>query len=350
MRSVCKSIRLSSFAVIAVLLALSGPEQALARDSRECELLDKLQHLQSLNQRSVRKDGSPGAQTAYQQALRRLQSTLRTGGYPVSLQQIAENSVRLHMRVLAMRASGNTEGAAVQLQSAQWLANQRQITREIGVYACQPKPTILKPDAKLTVPGNRKVAVTQPASTGDAPGTSTQPVLKTPTLAGTIGLLAFMLAAGIGAAWFLLRRARRQKRRAIRHTCFIPAAMQAPLLCEGSEILDISRIGCKLRLRDVLDPTKPIDLFVGSLKIAATPKWANTHYVGVAFDTPLTEKQLEKLLTLSGATGGGSGSLVPSLPCHTENCRQTCPKYQQMQVEKARSEEGEKTGTGPQKT
>jgi hypothetical protein len=142
-----------------------------------------------------------------------------------------------------------------------------------------------------------------------------------------------LVAVLVGTAWVGFWR---NQRRSQRYHCFISGAMQGDLYCEATELLDISRSGCKLRLHAQIDPKKPVTLFMGNWTIHARTVWSNSHYAAVKFDTALTPSQLRNIFEYQNKPRDGNGPLVPSLSCHDTTCRATCLNYKMMQRQKAR--------------
>lgn len=114
-----------------------------------------------------------------------------------------------------------------------------------------------------------------------------------------VGVAALVVAGSGGAlVWILVRHGQRRRRREQRHSVNLPARLRSGGEEIEARLLDISRLGAKLRIDPGVgapDPSR-IMLFLGDREIEAAPRWRNTHYLGVQFVKPLSEEMMAPLI------------------------------------------------------
>ncbi len=145
----------------------------------------------------------------------------------------------------------------------------------------------------------------EPTSTG-APPDGVLAGMRMARLASLgAGALALCALAALGAHVIALRR-RKRKRQAQRHAVNLPARIRSGTAETGTRLIDISRLGAKLRLDPEFEPAglKGVTILLGDRRIGATAKWRNRHYVGVQFLRPLPDDAVAPILTLPEPEGG----------------------------------------------
>lgn len=113
------------------------------------------------------------------------------------------------------------------------------------------------------------------------------------------GLMALVLVGGsAGTARLLVAHRRRGRRQAQRHVVNLPVRLQHEgFECEA-RLLDISRLGAKLRVDadDLPDDLDRMMLRMGEREIEAALRWRNAHYLGVQFLKPLSAETMTPLV------------------------------------------------------
>ncbi|SDE19616.1 PilZ domain-containing protein [Limimaricola pyoseonensis] len=125
-----------------------------------------------------------------------------------------------------------------------------------------------------------------------------------PVRLAAAGVAALALtAAAAGAVWLQARLRRRRRRLSRRHPVRLPALMRAGGREAPAMVLDLSRLGAKLRLAPDVpgEPATAVEIEIGEARLAATIRWRNAHYAGVSFDRPLAEDALAPLLAATRA-------------------------------------------------
>lgn len=128
---------------------------------------------------------------------------------------------------------------------------------------------------------------TRTASTGP-PLTLTQ----TGNIAFVLGVFTFLLAL---AVWIWMRYGIAQ-RRAMRYTCSLPIAIFDGAQPDLGELRDLSQLGAKFETDARLEPRMKIAVTLGPYRRKARVAWMNNHFVGVKFDTALSDDEMAELL------------------------------------------------------
>lgn len=142
----------------------------------------------------------------------------------------------------------------------------------------------------------------------ERPGPAAGDGLAGMRMADLAGLgLGTLVLAGLGTLLgrVLARRNRRRRRQARRHAVNLPARLRAGRSETETRLVDISRLGAKLRLDPEFEPGPlgAVIITLGDRRIGARARWRNRHYVGVQFLRPLPEDAVAPILTLPEPEG-----------------------------------------------
>lgn len=311
------------------------PQPAPAAEDPFCDYLLLLDRLPGHARRLLAPRFPPSAMSAYQADLARVAGWLDQARLAaVTEGDAVGRAMDLHRHFLGLIKGGDVATASRLIGSQGWRLVDAWVNDQMRLRDCIAVPPYRHPKAAQTLPDVPPVLKDGPVA---APSRDWVAVIwMQDTLPFTVGLVGLLAAAGTvaGGGWLLFHRFFR--REAVRLPCFITGALQGHLYCEATEIVDISRLGCKLRLHDQLDPDRPLTLFFGNVTIEARAIWSNSHYAGLQFAEALTPARLRGILDQDGRPPDGNGPPVPSLPCHDKTCRSVCLKYRVMQDEKNR--------------
>lgn len=313
-----------------------GWHSAQARETALCDGLLMLDRLPRKARALLDPHAPTDARSAYVSAIEG--ATLRFGlhgpeALPSELAAEARRILSLHLRFLDLTDAGNLAAASHLAASPEWHRIEASMDDRLRLADCDARALSGGTDPAAAAAPHPPDGIAQPPDhlTDRAQG------LQTPALpAGWPSVLGVLIAVAVVAA--LLLNLHRDQRKSLRVNCFLSGALQGHLYCEATEVLDISRKGCKLRLHDSLAPERPLTLYLGQRKVAARTVWCNRHYAGVRFDKALTAAELREILDHSARPP--SGLPVPALPCHHATCRTECENYRTMQGLKARSADG----------
>lgn len=313
-----------------------GGQPAQAYEDPLCDGLRLLDRLPGHARRLVETRERASARSAYLMDIERASMRFDRGAsraIPAEMAAAAWQALWLHRRLLTLTDAGNVVSASHLIESADWRRIGDWVEAQLRLFDCDGTVAPERPDAAPPViaapPLPNGIAESSHRQTDAAMHRLQVPAVRA---GGLLALLSAIAAVVAGADLFVRSRDRRDS---IRFNCYISGAMQGHLYCEATEVLDISRTGCKLRLHDRLAPERPLTLFLGHRTIRARAIWSNAHYAGLKFDERLTAAQLRDILDHAGRHGGGADPPVPALPCHDATCRTTCQPYRMMQQEKA---------------
>lgn len=312
------------------------PDLAAASADPLCNQLLLLDRLPGHARRLLAPSPLASVRSAYLADIERASTWPDTSSSGARLQDEAvmvEKAVALHRRFLSLTETAGAASGGYLIESLDWHRVDAWVDKQMRLRNCAGPSTSKPPDAAPKVVKSHS----SPADTGASSLSQAALAghnLKVPAFL-TGELLVRLLVAGAILAGACLLVRWRERRESPRHFCFISGALQSHLYCEATEIVDISQIGCKLRLYDRLIPDRPLTLFFGNFRIQATAIWSNSHYAGLRFETRLTPTQLRDILELTGQQVDTGGPPVPSLPCHRENCQATCTEYKLMQEGRA---------------
>ncbi|MGR3464297.1 PilZ domain-containing protein [Limimaricola sp.] len=112
--------------------------------------------------------------------------------------------------------------------------------------------------------------------------------------------IALLAMAGFGAVLvrLMVGRSQLRARQAQRHVVNLPARVRGDTGEIEARLLDISRLGAKLRVDPAFEPeglTRMMVLF-GDREIEAALRWRTTHYLGVQFAKPLSAEAMAPLI------------------------------------------------------
>ncbi len=319
-----------------LLLAMTTSGPALAADQVKnlCKTMSLANRLPAQASTLLDPNASNLQATRYLRGLQELRNragrTTAAKPMPKDLDNSLTKSIILHLRFVDLLRD-NPSAARELVQSREWRQTNAQISGGMRDHGCDKASTDATPSKQKaqisTLGSQRNAGGDQSESTSQTTGSVLEFARSSP-IAFTLALLVALALPVI--AFIILARQRRVYHR---KTCDIPTAVQGPSYCESSSILDLTTLGCKLSLKEKLPIGSPITVFFPQFAIKAKVKWANAHYMGVAFETPLSDEQFANALNPSPDIDfDAPGSL--SLACHTGTCRDTCSKYQLFQQEK----------------
>lgn len=320
-----------------VLMSCLGWQPAEALGTALCDGLLLLDRLPGEARRLLDDRAPASERAAYLAAIERASLRFDPGSpdaLPSDLAAGVRQIVWLHRRFLDLTDAGNIASASHLIESSDWHRIEAWLGDQLRLADCDASARSGGPD----IAPAGVAAPHPPNRVAHSPRRQTDPAsqrLQTPAIPAQGPLVLLFAIAAVVVAAFLLHR-RRDQRDCVRVNCFISGALQGHLYCEATEILDISRKGCKLRLHDRLAPERPLTLFLGERKVPARTVWSNRHYAGVRFDNALTATELRDILDRSALPPGG-GPPVPALPCHDANCRAQCENYMRIRLQKSRS-------------
>ena len=328
---------LARFAQTLLLVSCLGVQPASAHETPLCDGLHLLERLPGHARRLVVAPGPASARSAYLTDIERASIRFDRGAsdaIPAEMAEAGRQAVWLHRRLLTLTDAGNVVSANHLIESRDWRRIGDRVEEQLRLLHCDETVALEHPDGApagiaAPLPPNG-IAASSHRQTDGAVHRLQDPAVQA---GGLLSLLSAIAAVVVGADLLVRRRDRRES---LRFSCYISGAMQGHLYCEATEVLDISRTGCKLRLHDRLAPERPLTLFLGHRTIRARAIWSNTHYAGLKFDERLTAAQLRDILDHAGRHDNGIDPPVPALPCHDGTCRTTCLKYKIAQQEKAR--------------
>lgn len=108
----------------------------------------------------------------------------------------------------------------------------------------------------------------------------------------TLGLL--MLAAAIK---MIEARDSTLKKRGKRYPCALACVIQLSTVIEQAQVVDLSRLGAKIRLSTACDPGAAMEIGVSGQQISARVVWHNSNYAGVVFRKRLSAAALKTVLS-----------------------------------------------------
>jgi hypothetical protein len=246
-------------------------------------------------------------------------------------------TMTIHRHIFDLIDAGNFTAAGALVRSRDLRHIDTWVEAELRAHHCAEPADVdhAKADADLdrlaTVPDTASRPSENSAPSASRAATAA-PHLEIPAalIWGLLFLLIGLAAVMAGARIYLDRRG------AARFSCYISGAMRGPLYCEPTEIFDLSETGCKLRLHDGIDLEKPLTVFFDTWSLSAKSIWSNRHYAGLRFDRRLTPDQLRGILQKSRMNAETDGPPIPSLPCHSPICRETCVEHRQLREGRAK--------------
>ncbi|EYD73807.1 PilZ domain-containing protein [Limimaricola hongkongensis] len=112
--------------------------------------------------------------------------------------------------------------------------------------------------------------------------------------------IALLAMAGFGAVLvrLMIGRSQLRARQAQRHVVNLPARVRGDSGEIEARLLDISRLGAKLRVDPAFEPDGLEQMMVlfGDREIEAALRWRTTHYLGVQFAKPLSAEAVAPLI------------------------------------------------------
>lgn len=227
-------------------------------------------------------------------------------------------------QALATRAADlmrQADRAALQdlLASERWRDRRDWIATRIRTLACNPRQGVENPSATQI-----QQALSPIRGPAAEPVSARRMAAFTPDLS-TLTIVLALVAAGAALACLRAALTPRipDRRRGRRHPCFILGALRGANYCEPVTVLDISRSGCKLRLNAPLDCIN-VTLFIERIALPAQIVWSNSLFAGVKFRNSLEKAALVRLLDHDRMTRHDGTRQLPSPPCRTAECPQSC--------------------------
>lgn len=324
---------LARFSQTLLLMFCMVPDPVFSSENPLCDNLLLLDRLPGHAQRLLDPRSSTSARSTYLTDIERASvwpGPGASGALPSEFMATMDQAIGLHRRFLDLIDAGSVAMGRDLIASRDWRRLDALVDEQLHLHRCSGTRAGTRPDTISTVGSMPTLSAAMPARPlGQAGSAAYQlKILAIPTW----GLLALVLTIGVALAGVCLFLSRRE---APRFSCFITGAMQGHLYCEATQIYDMSRTGCKLRLYDGFAPKRPLTLFFGHWAIPAKAVWSNRHYAGLRFEQRLTPVQLRDILDQGDRSIDSNGPAVPSLPCHDGACREICPKYKMMQDERA---------------
>jgi len=310
-----------------------------------CDSLRAIDHVARQAREAAVPEATPAVRLRYRRDLARLATELAAHDAwapPAPVRVAAGEALALQRAVASRLAAGDSAAAAAVIASPAWRRSESGIALLARAHGC------VAPRAAERGAAERGVAERGAAERGAADrGAPAQDAGGSPAAAwaaaapgrGVMGGVAPVLGLAVVAVVAALLAWRRRAGAEPLASCFVAGALQGRDYCEGAELVELSRSGCKLRLHERLTPGQPLSVFVGRWRIAARTVWTNAHYAGLRFDRRLSPAHLRAIMQQPKRRPRDSGPMVPSLPCHTETCRQRCPPYLAAQRRKAAAAE-----------
>jgi len=143
----------------------------------------------------------------------------------------------------------------------------------------------------------------------DLPGETATGMGRLRTISRDTAIASSLIALLVsGAGLFLAERlARKHQRRKQRYPCALVCSLQCGKLQYQAKLVDISRLGAKLRVwhedgQPLPDTKEDVTITAtGTFSLDAQITWKNTDYIGLKFSERLSEQDLHALLKLPPA-------------------------------------------------